>query len=127
MEPTGTRVERAVGERRLGDEYRRTDPEYQRGSEGIESTLKDSPQNNEGLHVQNVAANLGMNVADVRKAGDELLSHSTIRGRYSNFEMILSSAVKCGRLLISRTSQVNTYYTLLEQNHFHLPIGQASL
>lgn len=41
-------------------------------------TLKDSPQNNEGLHVQNVAAVVGMNVADVRKAGDELLSHSMI-------------------------------------------------
>lgn len=41
-------------------------------------TLKSSPQNNEGLHVQNIAANCGMNMADVMKAGDELLSHSMI-------------------------------------------------
>lgn len=40
--------------------------------------LKDSPQNNEGLHVQNIAALVSMNVPDVRKAGDELLSHSMI-------------------------------------------------
>ena len=41
-------------------------------------TLKSSPQNNEGLHVQNIAANLGMPVAEVMKAGDELLNHSLI-------------------------------------------------
>ncbi len=41
-------------------------------------TLKNSPQNNEGLHVQNIASNCQMNVADVMKAGDELLSHSMI-------------------------------------------------
>ena len=44
----------------------------------IYQTLKNSPQNNEGLHVQNIAALVGMNVADVMKAGDELLSHSMI-------------------------------------------------
>lgn len=44
----------------------------------VYQTLKDSPQNNEGLHVQNIAAMVGMNVPDVRKAGDELLSHSMI-------------------------------------------------
>ena len=41
-------------------------------------TLKNSPQSNEGLHVQNIAANSGMQVADVMKAGEELLSHSMI-------------------------------------------------
>ncbi|KAG8527545.1 uncharacterized protein KY384_007697 [Bacidia gigantensis] len=40
--------------------------------------LKTSPQNNEGLHVQNVAAICSMNVADVMKAGEELLSNSLI-------------------------------------------------
>lgn len=44
----------------------------------VYQTLKTSPQNNEGLHVQNIAALVGMNVPDVRKAGDELLSHSMI-------------------------------------------------
>ena len=41
-------------------------------------TLKSSPQSNEGLHVQNIAANAKMNVAEVRKAGGELMSHSLI-------------------------------------------------
>ena len=41
-------------------------------------TLKTSPQNNEGLHVQNIATLSGMNVNDVMKAGEELLSHSMI-------------------------------------------------
>lgn len=40
--------------------------------------LKSSPQNNEGLHVQNIAANLALPVAEVMKAGDELLTHSMI-------------------------------------------------
>lgn len=41
-------------------------------------TIKNSPQNNEGLHVQQIASLMGMNVQDVMKAGDELLSHSMI-------------------------------------------------
>ena len=41
-------------------------------------TLKNSVQSNEGLHVQNIAAIAGMNVADVHKAGDELLSQSLV-------------------------------------------------
>ena len=44
----------------------------------VVQTLKSSPQNNEGLHVQNIASIAGMNVADVHKAGDELLHHSLI-------------------------------------------------
>ena len=44
----------------------------------VYQTLRESRQNNEGLHVQNIAAQVSMNVADVRKAGDELLSHSMI-------------------------------------------------
>lgn len=44
----------------------------------VYQTLKNSPQNNEGLHVQNIAALVSMNVPDVRKAGDELLSNSMI-------------------------------------------------
>ncbi|KAL8736123.1 MAG: hypothetical protein Q9181_002538 [Wetmoreana brouardii] len=40
--------------------------------------LKESPQNNEGLHVQNIAASLRMPVTDVMKAGDELLTQSMI-------------------------------------------------
>ena len=44
----------------------------------VYQTLQRSPQSNEGLHVQNIASIAGMNVADVHKAGDELLSHSMI-------------------------------------------------
>ena len=44
----------------------------------VYSVLKNSPQSNEGLHVQNVAASLGLGVQEVMKAGDELLEHSLI-------------------------------------------------
>lgn len=40
----------------------------------VYEVLRTSPQNNEGLHTQNIAATLGMGMADVMKAGDELLS-----------------------------------------------------
>lgn len=40
--------------------------------------LRSAPQNNEGLHSQNIAAQLGMPVPDVMKAGDELLSIGSI-------------------------------------------------
>jgi replication factor A2 len=35
--------------------------------------LQSTPQNNEGLHIQNIAAQLGLPTNDVLKAGDELL------------------------------------------------------
>ncbi|PQE13698.1 replication factor A2 protein [Rutstroemia sp. NJR-2017a BVV2] len=35
--------------------------------------LQSEPQNNEGLHVQNIASKLGVPLSDVYKAGDELL------------------------------------------------------
>ena len=44
----------------------------------VYQTLRSSPQNNEGLHIQYLASTMGMNLADIRKAGDELLSHSMI-------------------------------------------------
>ena len=53
-------------------------PNVSASAKRVYQTLKDSPQNNEGLHVQNIAALVGMQVPDVRKAGDELLSHSMI-------------------------------------------------
>lgn len=53
-------------------------PNVSQAAKRVYQTLKDSPQNNEGLHVQNIAASVGMNVPDVKKAGDELLSHSMI-------------------------------------------------
>ena len=53
-------------------------PHLSGAAKQVFQTLKSSPQNNEGLHVQNIAANAKMNVAEVRKAGDELMSHSLI-------------------------------------------------
>jgi replication factor A2 len=40
--------------------------------------LQNEPQNNEGLHVHNIAGKLGMQVNDVFKAGDELLGEGFI-------------------------------------------------
>jgi replication factor A2 len=40
--------------------------------------IRDTPQNNEGLHVQNIAAVMGMPMADVMKGGDELLQQNII-------------------------------------------------
>ena len=40
--------------------------------------LQNEPQNNEGLHVHNIAGKLGMHVNEVFKAGDELLGEGLI-------------------------------------------------
>jgi replication factor A2 len=40
--------------------------------------LQSAPQNNEGLHVHNIAQQLGIGVNDVFKAGDELLGEGMI-------------------------------------------------
>ena len=53
-------------------------PNVSMNAKRVYQVLKDSPQNNEGLHVQNIAALALMNVNEVLKAGDELLSHSMI-------------------------------------------------
>ncbi len=42
------------------------------------NALENSPQNNEGLHVHTIAAQVGMQVNDVMKAGDELLTQGLI-------------------------------------------------
>lgn len=53
-------------------------PNVSQAAKRVYQAIKSTPQNNEGLHVQNIAATIGMNVNDVMKAGDELLSHSLI-------------------------------------------------
>ena len=40
--------------------------------------LSDTPQSNEGLHVQNLAAQMGLPVSEVYKASEELLSNGLI-------------------------------------------------
>lgn len=49
-------------------------PQMSVAARRVYEVLRTSPQNNEGLHTQNIAATLGMGMADVMKAGDELLS-----------------------------------------------------
>ena len=44
----------------------------------VYEALITSPQSNEGLHIQNVALLLGIPIAEVMKAGDELLSSGLI-------------------------------------------------
>ena len=73
-----------------GDSYAQQDGAGEMGMNGrvmpnisvsarkVYQVLKTSVQSNEGLHVQNVAAMLGMPVQEVMKAGDELLGHSLI-------------------------------------------------
>ncbi|GME50942.1 Nucleic acid binding OB-fold tRNA/helicase-type [Neofusicoccum parvum] len=41
-------------------------------------TLQTAPQGNEGLHMQEIASRTGMDMADVAKAGDELLTEGKI-------------------------------------------------
>ena len=44
----------------------------------VYQVLKNSPQNNEGLHMQMVAQGCGLSIPECAKAGEELLSHSMI-------------------------------------------------
>ncbi len=53
-------------------------PNLSENAKRVFQSLKSTPQNNEGLHVQNIAASVGMSLNEVLKAGDELLSHSLI-------------------------------------------------
>ncbi|KAL8705075.1 MAG: hypothetical protein Q9201_001801 [Fulgogasparrea decipioides] len=53
-------------------------PSVSANARRVYQCLKESPQNNEGLHVQNIAASLRMPVTEVMKAGDELLTQSMI-------------------------------------------------
>jgi len=48
-------------------------PQMSAAARKVFSLLQSAPQNNEGLHVQNIAAQLGLPANDVFKAGDELL------------------------------------------------------
>ncbi|ODH47762.1 hypothetical protein GX48_06098 [Paracoccidioides brasiliensis] len=44
----------------------------------VYETLSDTPQSNEGLHVQNLAALMGLSAGEVFKGGEELLSNGLI-------------------------------------------------
>ncbi|RDW80471.1 putative replication protein A subunit [Coleophoma crateriformis] len=53
-------------------------PNMSKEAKRVYELLLSAPQNNEGLHVHNIAAQLGMPNATVFKAGDELLGHGII-------------------------------------------------
>lgn len=56
----------------------RTMPNVSQTARRVYQTLKTGEQTNEGLHVQTIAASMGVNVNEVVKAGNELLEHSLI-------------------------------------------------
>lgn len=47
--------------------------------------LKNSPQSNEGLHLQDIAQRLGMETSEVARAGDDLLSMGVIYTTVDDF------------------------------------------
>jgi replication factor A2 len=53
-------------------------PPMSANAKQVFNALKTTPQNNEGLHVQNIAAQLKMQLPDAMKAGDELLGLGVI-------------------------------------------------
>lgn len=63
-------------ERATAADVRKMTPSARR----VFSLLQSTPQNNEGLHVQNIAAQLGMPINEVFKAGDELIAMAAIYG-----------------------------------------------
>lgn len=64
----------AVNGQSAGSRQPRLSPLAQR----VLDTIKAAPENNEGLHVQNIAAIMGQNVAEVVKGGNELFELSLI-------------------------------------------------
>lgn len=48
------------------------------GAAKVLNVLRTAPQGNEGLHMQDIASRTGMDMADVAKAGDELLTEGKI-------------------------------------------------
>ncbi|KAL3427252.1 putative replication factor-a protein [Phlyctema vagabunda] len=53
-------------------------PAMTKNAKRVYDLLLSAPQNNEGLHVHNIAAKLNMPSSEVFKAGDELLGYGTI-------------------------------------------------
>jgi replication factor A2 len=51
---------------------------YNQVAKRVYQYLRESPQTNEGLHQQDIAAKLGIDMADVGRAGDDLLAGGLI-------------------------------------------------
>ena len=61
----GSVQQNGVGERRL--------PNMTPGARRVYKHIYDTPQTNEGLHMQNIASSINMEVEEVMKAGEELM------------------------------------------------------
>ena len=64
-------------------------PNLSQAARMVYQVLKSEPQNNEGLHMQNIAAKLGLSIPAVIKAGNELLDHSMIFTTVDDFTWAL--------------------------------------
>ncbi len=60
----------------------------------VYEAIRTTPQHNEGLHVQNIAAATGLTVNDVLKAGDELQSRSIIYSTIDDETWALLETIK---------------------------------
>lgn len=60
------------------NQVKKMPPNLSAGGKKVLHFLQNTPQNNEGLHVSMIAAQLGMQASDVFKAGDELLGNGAI-------------------------------------------------
>lgn len=59
------------------------------GAKRVHQFLASAPQSNEGLQCDFIAAQLGMQIADVQKAGDELLANGVIFTTVDDFTWAL--------------------------------------
>jgi replication factor A2 len=62
----------------VGGAGRKLPPKISAIGKKVYTLLQNSPQNNEGLHVHQIAHDLGVPANDVFKAGDELLADGLI-------------------------------------------------
>lgn len=74
----GAAAKGAVDDYNAGTMGGRPLPPMSANARRVFDLLKNEPQSNEGLHMQNIAAKLGLPSTDVIKAGDELSSASLI-------------------------------------------------
>jgi len=61
-----------------GGALQKSTPNMSAGARKVFNHLQSAPQNNEGLHAQNIATQLNIPINDVFKAGDELLGMGII-------------------------------------------------
>lgn len=80
LEPTGGKPAQMDGGQYGGDDMggSRVMPNLSPNARRVFQCLKETPQGNEGLNMQHIAASVRMPLTEVAKAGDELLTQSLI-------------------------------------------------